>query len=94
MLSDPARKVVLESEVLLQNQVEKLQRIIIQKMIGENVRPPQIAIEGIQAAKFVSLIKNLLNEIDVDFLIVEELPYLTMVKEQLRDEIDEDKPNQ
>ena len=94
LLSDPARKVVLESEVLLQNQVEKLQRIIIQKMIGENVRPPQIAIEGIQAAKFVPLIKNLLNEIDVDFLIVEELPYLTMVKEQLRDEIDEDKTNQ
>lgn len=61
LLSDPARKVVLESEVLLQNQVEKLQRIIIQKMIGENVRPPQIAIEGIQAAKFVPLIKKLLN---------------------------------
>ena len=88
LLGQPFRQEVLETEVLFRQNILEIQRSLVKNMFGENIRPPQIAIEGRQAAVFIPILKELLKELQIDCLLVEVLPFLTVVKDNLRQKID------
>ena len=89
LIGDPVKMKVLETEVLFQRDIEQIQRTLVQQMISENIRPPQIALETRQMKKLFPMIKNLLEELQIDLLIIDVLPYLSIIKENLRNKLDE-----
>lgn len=88
LLGHPFRQEVLESEVLFRQNTKSFQRTLVQNMFRENRRPPQIAIEGRQSDQLIPILKEFLEQLQIDCLVVEVLPFLTVVKENLRHKID------
>lgn len=85
MVVDPVEHTILETDVVKEDEIEELQRKLVQLFLSAHVRPSEMMVSSVKEPFITAYFWELLHELGIRLVVVEELPVITSIKERLED---------
>lgn len=76
---------VICSELIKPEDVEGVQRLLIQLILSENGKPPKIVVDANHHFQIASYLESVLNELGIELIPIQKLPMISVIKEDMLD---------
>ena len=76
---------VICSELIKPEDIEGVQRLLIQLILSENGKPPKIVVDANHYFQIASYLESVLNELGIELVPIQKLPMISVIKEDMLD---------
>lgn len=83
MVVDPTEQAIVDTDVVKEEEVEHLQRKVLQMFLSVNVRPNEIFVEVGKEPQVTAYFWELFHELGIRMTVVNYLPVISSIKERL-----------
>lgn len=83
LVADSQKGELICSEFIKPQNIEKIQRIVLQLIVVQNGRPPKIVIDADRYVKIATYLERMLTALDIELVPIQKLPLLSVVKEDM-----------
>lgn len=92
LVVSPYQEHIIAAETVREQDVEEIQRKIVQMIFAENMRPSAVFIREDKAIRIIAHLWELLYELGIQLKMVDNLPLMESIKKKLSEETQDDFP--